>query len=147
MPTPTFFHSFARDIANGTIDLDTHAFKAVLSLTAPTVGTNEVLADLTQIANGNGYTTGGVALASVTYAETGGGTGIWQWTCADFSWTASPADMAPFRYVSIYCDTPTSPADPLVAVLDYGSSLTVPNGSTFTVDVGASGVLRAQGTP
>lgn len=147
MATFTFFHSFARDEGNGTIDLDSHTFKAVLTNTAPVPGTNEVLADITQIANGNGYTTGGVTLTSVTFLETGAGTGIWRFTCADFSWTSSGAGMGTFRYVVFYDDTPTSPADPLVGYLDYGSALSIPAGSTFTVDVQTNGLFEKQGTP
>jgi hypothetical protein len=50
--------------------------------------------------------------------------------------------MAAFRYVICYDDTPTSPADPLIGQLDYGSSLTLTDGNTFTVDVGANGIFR-----
>lgn len=129
-------------LGDGTIDLDTHTFKGVLSNTAPTKAGTTVLADITQIANGNGYTTGGVTLASVTWAETGAGTGIWQWTVADFSWTASGGSIATFRYIAVYDDTPTSPADPAVGYLDYGAAVDITVGNTFTVDVGATGIFR-----
>ena len=147
MATFTFFHSFARDEGNGTIDLDGHTFKAVLSNTAPDAAANETLAAITQIANGNGYTTGGVTLAGVAFDEPTPGSGIWRFTCNDFSWTSSGAGMAAFRYVIIYDDTPTSPADPLVGYLDYGSALTIPSGSAFDVDVGTNGLFLKQGTP
>jgi hypothetical protein len=142
MATFTQFDSFGRDIGNGTIDLDTHTFKAVLTNTAPVKATSEVLADITQIANGNGYTTGGVTLTSVTWLETGAGTGIWQLTSADFTWTASGGSIGPFRYIVFYDDTPTSPADPLVGFLDYGTNLTVTDTNSFTTDVGANGITR-----
>lgn len=142
MATFTFFDEFKKYLGDGTIDLDTHTFKIVLSNSAPTTGTNTVLADITQIGSGNGYTTGGNTLGTVTWAETGGGTGIWQWTSADSVWTASGGSIATFRYVVLYDDTPTSPADPLVGMLDYGSGVTVTTGNTFTVDVGANGWFR-----
>lgn len=147
MATFTFFESFVRDLGNGVIDLDTHTFKAALTNTAPDTDAHEVLASITQIANGNGYTTGGVTLASVTWAETGAGTGVWRFNCADFSWTASGGSIGPFRYVVIYDDTPTSPADPLVGLLDYGSALTLTDGNTFSADVGANGLFLASGSP
>lgn len=142
MATFTFFDEFKKYLGDGTVDLDTHVFKIVLTNSAPTTGTNTVLADITQIANANGYTTGGNTLGTVTWAETGGGTGIWQWTSADSVWTASGGSIGPFRYVVVYDDTPTSPADPLMGLLDYGSNVTVTTGNTFTVDVGANGWFR-----
>jgi hypothetical protein len=38
----------------------------------------------------------------------------------------------------LYNDTPTSPADPLIAFWDYGSSVTLASGETLTVDFGAN---------
>jgi len=62
--------------------------------------------------------------------------------CADLVLTASGA-VATFRYVVIYNDTPTSPADPLVGWYDYGSDVTLANGETFTIDFdGTNGVLQ-----
>jgi hypothetical protein len=142
LATFSLFDEFKKYLADGTIDLDTHTFKAMLSNTSPTTGTNTVRADITEISAGNGYTSGGVTLASVTWAETGAGSGIFQWTVADFAWTAAGGSIGPFRYVVFYDDTPTSPADPLLGVLDYGSSITLADTNVFTVDVGANGVFR-----
>ena len=141
MATFTLCHEFIFSLGGSDIDLDSDTFKAVLTNVAPTAAGSTVLTDITQIANGNGYTTGGVTLASVTWAETGSGTGIWQWTSADFSWTASAGSIATFRYVVIYDDT--SASDKLVGFLDYGSALDITVGNSFTVDVGASGIFRA----
>lgn len=142
MATFSFFHEFKKYLGDGTIDLDTHTFKAALTNTAPTADTNTVIADITQIANGNGYLTGGQALTSVTWSETGAGLGVWRWNAADFTWTASGGSIGPFRYVIFYDDTPSSPADPLVGYLDYGTNLTVTDGNAFTVDIGASGLFE-----
>lgn len=98
-----------------------------------------MLADITQIAGTGGYAA--VTLASVTFTETGAGTGIWEFDSAAFSWTASGADFATARYVVVYDDTPTSPADPLLGYLDIGS-FTLANGSTLTVTPGANGIFR-----
>ena len=140
MATAVMLHEAMLNIGNGLIDLDSHSFKAVLSLVAPVQATSALLADITQIANGNGYTTGGVTLASVTYTESGAGTGIWVFTCADFLWTASGGSIADFRYVVIYDDT--AAGDPLVLYIDYGATLTITSGNTFTVDVQATGLAR-----
>ena len=140
MPTFQFFHEFKNNLGNGAIDLDSHTFKAVLTNTAPTLGTDDELADITQIANGSGYTTGGVTLASVTWLETGAGLGVWRFTCADFSWTASGGTIGPFQYVVVYSDTSTG--DKLVGMLDYGTAISVTTGNGFTADVGASGLFE-----
>ena len=43
----------------------------------------------------------------------------------------------------LYNDTPTAPADPLIGWWDYGSSITLASGETFTVDFDAdAGVLQ-----
>lgn len=136
----TFFDEFKKYLGDGTIDLDTHAFKAALTNTAPVTGTNTVLADITQIAATGGYAP--VALTSVTWAETGAGTGIWMFDSADVVFTATGADFAAARYLVIYDDTPTTPADPLVGLYDYGAAFTVTNGNSLTLNVAANGHFR-----
>lgn len=140
MATFVCVHELGKYLGDGTIDLDTHTFKAVITNTAPNQATNAVLADLTQIASTGGYAA--VTLTGATFTETGAGTGIWEFDCAAFSWTASGADFATGRYIYIYDDTPTSPADPLVGYLDYGSTFVVTSGNTLTVTPGANGVFR-----
>ena len=49
--------------------------------------------------------------------------------------TASGGSIGPFRYAVLYNDTPTSPADPLIAWWDYGSSTSINNGENLTVDL------------
>ena len=55
--------------------------------------------------------------------------------------------MAPFRYVIVYNDSPDSSeldhsiSDPIVGYYDYGSSLTLNDGDTFTIDIGNNGLL------
>lgn len=141
----TLFDEFLKYLGNKEVDMDTDAFKAVLSNVAPVQATSLVLADITQIVNGNGYTTGGVALAGLSWAETGAGSGIWQWTVNDFSWTAAGGSIAAFRYIVVYDDTHAS--DALVGYIDYGAALTITVGNVFTVDVGANGVFQMSRTP
>ena len=105
-----------------------HVMKAMLTLVAP-VATNTVKADLTEIAAGNGYTAGGEDSQN-TLAEAAGTATV---SATKIVWTASGGSMAAFRYVVLYNDTQTSPVDPLVAWWDYGSSLTLLTGETFTV--------------
>jgi hypothetical protein len=49
--------------------------------------------------------------------------------------------VGPFRYIYIFNDTVT--ADPLIGYYDYGTSLTLNNGDTFTLDFSATnGVIQ-----
>ena len=60
----------------------------------------------------------------------------------DVTFTASGGSIGPFRYVVLYNDTPTSPADPLIGYYDYGTNITITSGNSFTVDFDATnGVL------
>lgn len=133
-------HEFGKYLGDGTIVNGSHTFKAVITNTSPAQATNAVLADLTQIASTGGYAA--VTLTGVTWAETGAGTGIWEFDSNPFSWTASGADFATGRYIYIYDDTPTSPADPLVGYIDYGTTFVLTNGNTLTVTPGANGIYR-----
>jgi hypothetical protein len=115
-------------------DWSTHTFKAMLTNAAPTA-THSTVADLTEIAAGNGYSAGGPALDTVTLTESAGTAKV---TIADEVITASGGTIGPFRGVEIYNDSQTSPADPLVGGYDYGSSITLADGETFTIDFDAT---------
>ena len=107
-------------------NLGSDQFVIALTNTAPSAS-NSVLADITQISYTN-LSSRNVTTASST--QTGG---TYSLTLNDLVLTASGA-VASFRYVVLYDDTPTSPADPLVGWWDYGSSLTMANAETFTID-------------
>lgn len=103
----------------------------MLTNTAPTAS-NAVKADLTEISAGNGYTAGGISVGTITGSQTSGTFKFSGGT--DPVWTATGA-IGPLRYAVLYNDTPTSPAKPLVGYWDYGSSVTLASGETFTVDL------------
>lgn len=128
MATYNKFQDFSEQLIRGVHDFDAHTFKIALTNVAP-VATNTVLANITQIAAGNGYTTGGTA-TTITVSETTGTTTV---SGTEVVFTASGGPMATFRYAVLYNDSATSPADALVAWWDYGSSLTLQDTETFTV--------------
>lgn len=105
----------------------------MLCNTAP-VSTNSLKGDLTEISAGNGYSAGGSA-TTITHSRTSGTSKI---IGSDVVFTASGGTIGPFRYAVLYDDTPTSPADPLVGFWDYGASITLNSGETFTVDFDAT---------
>lgn len=129
MATFNKFNSWAEVMVEGA-NLGTDQFVVALTNTAPTAS-NSVLADITQITYTN--------LSSRNLTTTGSSqtSGTYTLAFSDLVLTASGA-VGPFRYVVIYDDTVTSPADPLVGWYDYGSSISLANGETFTIDFGAS---------
>lgn len=136
MASFTKFNSFVEALAEKTHNLGSDTLKVVLTNSAP-VAANTVLADITQIANGNGYTTGGTAATISSSAQT---SGTYKLVLADVTFTAS-GSMGPFRYAVLYNDTATS--DELIGYWDYGSSITLAASETFTVDFDATnGVLQ-----
>lgn len=124
------FRQFVEDIGVKVHNLDTDTLKLMLVNSAP-ANTNEVKGDLTEISAGNGYSAGGMTLDNCTYSQT---TGTASLVIDDEVLTASGGTIGPFRYVVLYNDTPSSPADPLIAWWDYGSSITLADGETFTTD-------------
>lgn len=117
----------------GTSGSTADVLKVMLSNTAPNAATHTVRADVTEI-TGSGYTSGGNSIA-LSGTRSGG-----TYTAAGTNvvFTASGGTIGPFRYVILYNDTPTSPADPLIGWWDYGSSVTLNDTETFTVSFGAS---------
>ena len=131
------FNTFVEALGRKVHNLNADTLKVVLTNAAPTPSTDDQLADITQISNGNGYTTGGTAAASNAYSQTSGTAKL---TANDVVFTASGGSMGPFRYAVLYNDT--AAGDELIGYWDYGSSITLANGETFTVDFdGTTGIL------
>ena len=129
------FNIFVQDVGNGVHNLSSNACKVMLTNTAPSAS-NAVFADITEISAGNGYTAGGNAASITSYTQTSGTAKL---ILADpATWTASGGSIGPFRYAVLYNSTPTSPLKPLIGYWDYGSSVTLAAGETFTVDLDQS---------
>lgn len=132
----TKFHSFVEAVAEKKHNLGADTLKVMLTVTAP-VNTNTVKADLTEISAGNGYTAGGTATTITSSAQT---SGTYKLVLTDVVFTASGGAIANFRYATLYNDTASN--DELIGFYDYGSTITLASGDTFTVDFDASaGVL------
>jgi hypothetical protein len=136
MATYNKFNAFVENLAEKVHDLNADALKIMLVNSPAPVAGNSVKADLTEIGAGNGYTAGGTAPGHTSSSQTGG---VYKLVLADIVFTASGGTIGPFRYAVLYNDTPTSPADPLIAWWDYGSSISLLDGETLTVDLDQSG--------
>lgn len=134
MATFNKFEAFSEHLAEKVHDLNADTLKVYLSNDAPSASLDAVKADHTEIAGGNGYTAGGHDTQNAT-TRTGGTTSV---TGVDITITASGGSVGPFRYVVLYNDTPTSPADPLIGWWDYGSSQSLNSGEQLVIDFGSS---------
>lgn len=129
MATYNKFQAWAETMVESA-NLGTDQFVIALTNSAP-VATNSVLADITQIS----YTNLSARNVTTTSASQTGGT--FSLVLQDLVLTASGA-VGPFRYVVLYDDTLAG--DPLVGWWDYGSSITMANTETFTVDFTAAAI-------
>ena len=131
MATYNKFNCFVGDLGLQVHNLNTDTLKVYLTNSAPAAA-NTVFGTPAEISAGNGYTAGGTD-AQIAYSQaagTGTATGV------DVVFTASGGSIGPFRYAVLYNDTAATTA--LIAWWDYGSSITLNDTETFTVDFGAS---------
>jgi hypothetical protein len=132
------YESFVEFLGDELVDIfgTTDTFRVAICSDAPVVGTDDEMADRTQV-TGTGYTAlGGDIQNDAT--RTGGTVTM---TAVDFVWTATAADWTAGRYIDCHDDTSTT--DKLMNYWDYASNFTVGNGETFTVDFGASVITLA----
>jgi len=132
MATYNKFESFVEALLNGTHNFNAsgNVFEVYLSNATPSASADLLKADLAEISTGNGYT-GAVDIQNAI-SRTGGTASV---TAVDVVITATGA-VGPFRYVVVFNETATD--DPLVCWWDYGSSISLANGETFTIDFGSS---------
>jgi hypothetical protein len=141
MATYTKFQAFVEHLAEGVHNFSSDATCTITvalcnAANAPSVSADAVLADITTIAYTN------LSARVVGVASSAHTTGTYKLTVNDLTLTASGGPVAPFRYVVLYNDDPTSPADPLICFFDYGSDLTLNNGESLLLNFdGAAGLF------
>ena len=126
------------------MDLESDQIVVALSNTAPsaevtdpTTDGNGILGNVTEVSYTNCST------RNVTTSSSTQSSGTYKLVLDDITLTASGGDVGPFRYVYIYNDTVATPADPLIGYYDYGLSLTLNDGDSFTLDFSATdGVIQ-----
>ena len=131
------FHQFSEDLCKKVHNLSSDTLKLAFSnaSNAPSASDDAVLADITTVSTTN---LDSVTITTTSCEQTSGTTKL---ILADKVCTAT-GSVGPFRYVILYNDTPTNPADPLIGWYDYGSEITLSTGETFTVDFdGTNGAI------
>lgn len=142
MATFTKINDFTEDLAEKVHNLGSDTLTVALSNTAPasessnpTADGNGVLANVTEISYTN------CSSRAITTSSSAQTSGTYKLVLTDLTLTASGGTVGPFRYVYIYNDTATN--DELIAYYDYGSSITLNDTETLTIDFdGTNGLLQ-----
>jgi hypothetical protein len=127
------FNSFVEALAEKVHNLGSDQLKIALTNSAP-VATNTVLANITEISYTN------LSSRNVTTGSSSQTSGTYKLVLNDLVLTSSGGTTGPFRYAVLYNDTAGN--DELIGWYDYGSSITLGDGETFTLDFdGSAGAL------
>jgi hypothetical protein len=138
-------NGFVEHLAEKVHNLGSDQLAVALSNTAPgSEGTPPtgstaacILANVTQISYTN------ASSRSVSTASSSQTAGTYSLVVNDLIVSASGGSVGPFRYVYLYNDTPTSPADPLIGYWDLGSSDTITSGDARVFNFAATTITIA----
>lgn len=127
--TVSLYNHTAKKFADGTFN-PSDTFKLMLLASGTYDATDAVLADVayTEVASGNGYTTGGQALANVTLDIVT--TNDAKLDADDVVWMASGGSITASAAI-LYDDTDAG--DPVVLYIDFGGAQTASDGSDFRI--------------
>lgn len=128
--TATKFQSFSEALCEKVHNLGSDALKVYLTNATPNAATHTVKANVAEIAGGNGYTAGGIAVTVTASSQTGG-----TYTLAvnvDTTITAT-GTVGPYTHYVLYNDTAVN--DELIAFWPIGSSVTLANGDTQRIQL------------
>lgn len=131
------FNPFIEKVMEKVYNLGSDQMVVALSPTANTpTATNSILTDLTQISYTN------LSTRNVTTTSSAQTSGTYKLILVDLVLTAGGGAVAAFRFITLYDDTATN--DDLILWWDYGTSLTLNDTETLTLDFdGSAGVVQA----
>ena len=131
----TYNHTTKRFAEGSNSSSDT--YKLMLCTAATFNAADTTLAGITktEVANANGYTTGGATLANVTVTTVT--TNDAKFDADDVTWTASGGSITA-SYAILYC---TDTNDPPVLFIDFGGSESAGSGTDFKVIWNANGIV------
>jgi hypothetical protein len=135
--TISLYNHTAKLFADGSF-IPGDTYKVMLCTAATFDATDTTLAGITktEVVDGNGYTTGGLALTNVavTTVTTNGA----KFDADDLTWSASGGPIAA-SFAILYNDTDSG--DPPLALIDFDGTETAVNGTDFLIVWNASGIF------
>jgi len=141
------YNKFKEYMGDNTIDLDGDVFRLGLYTSASNAGTATLSTRgsvTNEVTGANGYTTGGMTLAGVTWA-TGASAGEMRFDATATIWSASGGNIANIKYAVLYDETTGASAGNrnLVASSQLSSAqFTVTDGNTLTITPSANGIFE-----
>jgi hypothetical protein len=139
---PKLYPRFHQSLLNGEISV-AHAWKATLhtSTYTPDLDNHRYQSSLTgEVANGNGYTTGGLTLANKALAYDATTDTAWI-DCDDLIW--DPSTITARYCVITDVNSGSAATNPLVAYYDFEANKSSDN-APFKLTVAATGIVRLQ---
>lgn len=131
-------HTRKRFLSGENASGDTYKLQLLTAATFDPTHTTLAGAGGTEVANGNGYVTGGATLANVTVSITN--TDEAKFDADDVTWTATGGSIAA-GFGRIYNDTDSG--KPVVAFVNFDGSKTATDGTDFKVVWNAAGIITA----
>jgi len=133
------YNAFKKNIANGTIDLDTDTIKVMLVTSgyASDQDLHEFKSSVTNEAAGTGYTAGGSALTGKTVTQDNTNNRM-VFDAEDVTWANSTVTA---RGAVLYKDTGVPATSPLICYIDFGSDKSS-NSGNFAIQWNAVGIIN-----
>jgi len=135
----SIYNKAKKKLGNGTIQLGTNVLKVQLHTSASNASTftlSTAASVSNEVSNGNGYTTGGKSLTSVTWT-TGASAKQYRLDAADPVWTATGGTIANIKFALIK----NSAGQAICWSRLTTSQFAVATGNTLTLTLNASGIF------
>ncbi len=141
----TIYNNFKEQIMEAIFDLATAGDTCKLILVSshtPDAQVHDTYSDVSadEYATGTNYTKTGESLTGQDVTQVDGTSNWGAFDAMDVTWTSlGPLSPATPSHAILYDDTPTTPADPLIAYWVLGTTAT--NGGNYTIQWGADGII------
>lgn len=135
----TLYNHTARRFLDGSnAATDTYKVKLLTAATFDASHTSLTETGGTEVANGNGYTTGGATLTSVSVSTVS--TNDAKFSADNVTWVASGGSISA-GYAIIYNDSDSG--DPPLAFIDFGGSESAGDGTEFKLIWNVNGIISS----